>query len=87
VVRAYARRSPEIDRMILAGFVLALSTRRLGEVLLPLFGRPVSPGTVSRVAQRLDAAVAAFHARPLAGRHRALILDGVVLARCVVSGR
>jgi len=39
-VRAYARRSPEIDRTILAGFVLGLSTRKLGEVLL---GRPVSP--------------------------------------------
>ena len=43
VVRAYARRSPEIDRTILAGFVLGLSTRKLGEVLLGLLGRPVSP--------------------------------------------
>ncbi len=51
VVRAYARRSPEIDRTILAGFVLGLSTRKLGEVLLGLLGRPVSPATVSRVAR------------------------------------
>ncbi len=29
VMRAYARRSPEIDRTILAGFVLGLSTRKL----------------------------------------------------------
>ena len=65
VVRAYARRSPEIDRTILAGFVLGLSTRKLGEVLLGLLGRPVSPTTVSRVAKTLDAAVEAFHARPL----------------------
>ena len=36
VVRAYARRSPEMDRTILAGFVLGLSTRKLGEVLLGL---------------------------------------------------
>ena len=49
VVRAYARRSPEIDRTILSGFVLGLSTRKLGEVLLCLLGRPVSPTTVSRV--------------------------------------
>jgi putative transposase len=39
VVRAYARRSPEIDRTILSGFVLGLSTRKLGEVLLSLLGR------------------------------------------------
>jgi putative transposase len=85
VVRAYARRSPEIDRMILAGFVLGLSTRKLGEVLL-LLDRPVSPATVSRVAQSLDKAVEAFHARPLKGRYKALMLDGVVLARKTGAG-
>ncbi len=68
VLRAYPRRSPEIDRTILAGFVLGLSTRKLGEVLLCLLGRPVSAATASRLAQTLDAAVAAFHARPLEGR-------------------
>ena len=68
MVRAYARRSPEIDRTILADFVPGLSTRKLGEVLLALLARPVSPATVSRVAQSLDQAVAAFHARPLTGR-------------------
>ena len=86
VVRAYARRSPEIDRTILAGFVLGLSTRKLGEVLLSLLGRPVSPATVSRVAQTLDKAVEAFHARPLKGRYQALMLDGVVLARKTGAG-
>jgi transposase-like protein len=86
VVRAYARRSPEIDRMILSGFVLGLSTRKLGEVLLGLLGRPVSPTTVSRVAQTLDKAVEAFHARPLKGRYKALVLDGVVLARKTGAG-
>ena len=86
VLRAYARRSPEIDRTILSGFVLGLSTRKLGEVLLGLLGRPVSPTTVSRVAQSLDKAVAAFHARPLSGRYKALMLDGVVLARKTGAG-
>lgn len=86
VLRAYARREAEIDRLIAAGFVLGLSTRKIGETLLALLGRPVSPATVSRVAKTLDAAVAAFHARPLAGRYRALILDGVVLSRKTGAG-
>ena len=47
--------------MILAGFVLGLSTRKIGEARLALFGRPVSPATVSRVAKTLDTVVAAFH--------------------------
>ena len=86
VLRSYARRGPEIDRAILAGFVLGLSTRKVGEVLLALLGRPVSASTVSRVARTLDAAVAAFHGRPLGTRYKALMLDGVVLARKTGAG-
>ena len=86
VLRAYARREVEVDRLIAAGFVLGLSTRKIGEVLLPLLGRPVSPATVSRVAKSLDDAVLAFHSRPLGGRYRALILDGVVLSRKTGAG-
>ena len=81
VLRAYARRSPEIDRAILAGFVLGLSTRKVGEALLPILGRPLSPATVSTVAKQLDTVVAAFHARPLKDCYRVVMLDGVVLAR------
>ena len=86
VLKSYARRAPEIDRVILAGFVLGLSTRKVGEVLVPLLGRTVSAATVSRVAKTLDAAVAAFHRRPLQDIYKALVLDGVVLARRTGAG-
>jgi putative transposase len=86
VVRAYARRAPQIDRVILAGFVLGLSTRKVGETLLALLGRPVSHSTVSQVAKTLDAAVTAFHRRPLQNLYKALMLDGVVLARKTGAG-
>ncbi len=86
VLRAYARRTAEIDRAILAGFVLGLSTRKVGEVLLALLGGQVSPTTVSAVAKTLDAAVAAFHRRPLKNAYKALLLDGVVLARKTGAG-
>ena len=85
VLRAYARRTPEIDRVILAGFVLGLSTRKVGEALLAILGRPISAETVSRVAKTLDA-VAAFHRRPLKDRYKVLMLDGVVLARKTGAG-
>jgi putative transposase len=86
VLRAYARRTREIDRVILAGFVLGLSTRKVGEALLALLGRSVSAATVSQVAKTLDTAVAAFHRRPLHNRYQALMLDGVVLARKTGAG-
>ncbi len=81
VLRAYARREHWVDRVILACFVLGLSTRKVGEALLPLLGERVSAATVSRVARTLDAAVTAFHRRPLANRYRVLVFDGVVLSR------
>jgi putative transposase len=77
---AYARREKSVDRLILAAFVLGLSTRKVGEALLATLGERISATTVSRVAQQLDETVAAFHRRPLANRYRALLLDGVVLA-------
>jgi transposase-like protein len=86
VVRAYARRPEQVDRMILSCFVLGLSVRKVGEALLPILGRPISPATVSTVAKQLDAVVAAFHARPLKDHYRVLMLDGVVLARKTGAG-
>jgi transposase-like protein len=86
VVRAYARRARDVDRMILACFLLGLSTRKVAIALLPILGRPVSPATVSAVARQLDAAVAAFHRRPLRDIYRVLVLDGVVLKRKTGAG-
>jgi len=86
ILRSYARRPAHVDRLILACFVLGISTRKAAEALLPILGRPISPATVSAVAKSLDAAVAAFHARPITSRFRALILDGVVLSRRTGAG-
>jgi transposase-like protein len=86
VVRAYARRAPHIDRMILACFMLGLATRKVAAALLPVLGRKVSAGTVSAVAKSLDGAVAAFHRRRLKDGYWALMLDGVILARKTGAG-
>ena len=81
VVRAYGRRVGHVDRMILACFVLGLSTRKVAHALMPVLGESVSATTVSRVAKALDAAVESFHRRSLTKRYRFLIFDGVVLKR------
>ncbi len=81
ILRAYARRSKEVDRLILACFLLGLSTRKVGAALMTILGEKVSSATVSRIAKTLDAAVAAFHRRPLFNVYRALVFDGIVLSR------
>lgn len=86
VLGAYARRTRDVDRAILSCFIYGCSTRKVGKALVALLGERVSAATVSRVAKTLDAAVAAFHRRPLTSRYRALLLDGVVLARKTGAG-
>jgi transposase-like protein len=85
-VRAYARRAGHIDRMILACFVLGVSTRKVAEALIPVLGERVSPATVSRVAKQLDEVVRDFHRRPLRDCYQVLVLDGVVMARKTGAG-
>jgi len=86
VLRSYARREVDVDRLILGCFVLGLSTRKVAEALAPILRERVSPATVSRVAKVLDQAVAAFHRRPLSPIYPVLLLDGVVLARKTGAG-
>jgi len=86
VLRAYRRRAPQVDQLILACFVLGISTRKVAHALLPILGEPISASTVSRVARTLDTAVAAFHRRPLSRQYRFLIFDGVVLTRKTGAG-
>jgi transposase-like protein len=81
VLTAYARRSKEVDRLILACFLLGLSTRKVGTALCTILGEKVSPQTVSRVSRTLDEAVAAFHQRALSNGYRALVFDGIILSR------
>lgn len=86
IIKAYARREPDVDRVILSAFLLGLSTRKVGEALLPILGARVSPSTVSRIAKSLDEEVAAYHTRPLQDRYKVLILDGVVMSSRTGAG-
>ncbi len=86
VIAAYARRTKEIDHLILTSFLLGLSTRKVGVALLALLGEKVSPQTVSRVGKTLDHAVRAYHRRRITGTFRALILDGIVIKRRTGAG-
>jgi putative transposase len=86
VIGTYARRQQEIDQTILRCFLFGHSTRKVSKALLPMLGEQVSASTVSRIAKTLDKAVEAFHQRPLKDRYRALLFDGVVLARKTGAG-
>jgi len=79
VLEAYKRRSRSVDQLIMACFVLGMSTRKVSTALLSLLGEKVSASTVSEVAKRLDHAVRGYHRRKLGDGYRFLFFDGVVL--------
>jgi putative transposase len=79
VLEAYKRRSRSVDQLIMACFVLGMSTRKVSTALLSLLGERVSASTVSEVAKRLDHAVRGYHKRKLGDGYRFLFFDGVVL--------
>jgi putative transposase len=79
VLEAYKRRSRSVDQLIMACFILGMSTRKVSTALFSLLGERVSASTVSEVAKRLDQAVQEHHERQLEDGHRFLFFDGVVL--------
>jgi putative transposase len=79
VLEAYKRRSRSVDQLIMACFVLGMSTRKVSTALLSLLGERISASTVSEVAKKLDHAVRRYHGRKLEDEYRFLFFDGVVL--------
>ena len=79
VLEAYKRRSRSVNQLIMACFVLGMSTRKVSTALLSLLGERVSASTVSEVAKGLDQAVKEYHERRLSDTYRFLFFDGVVL--------
>jgi putative transposase len=79
VLEAYRRRSRSIDQLIMACFVLGMSTRKVSTALFSLLGERVSASTVSEVAKGLNQAVKEYHERRLLDTYRFVFFDGVVL--------
>ena len=75
----YQRHQTQVDNLIQGVFLAGVSTRRVGEVLGELLETNVSSTKVSRVCQRLDIQVQAYHQRPLIDEYQYLILDAITL--------
>ena len=75
VVGRYQRRTAEVDALLTEAYVHGVSHRKAGELTDALLGERVSRSTVSRVAKRLDAQVAALQQAPIVGEHPYLYRD------------
>ena len=79
ILPRFGRREAAVEDLICDAFLGGLSTRRVGEVLEPLLGEPVSASTVSQITKSLDAEVRLYHNRPLPTNIVYVFLDGIVL--------
>lgn len=75
----YQRHQAQVEDLMQDTFLAGVSTRRVGEVLNQLLETKISSTKVSRVCQRLDVQVNAYHQRPLIDEYQYLILDAITL--------
>jgi putative transposase len=85
-IRRYQQRTSEVDNLVRDVFLAGVSTRQVGKVLAPLWGKEISAQTVSRVVSSLDSAVKLFHNRFIWDDYQYLFLDGITLKVKGVNG-
>ena len=86
VIEAYQRREREVEEVVVMWLARGMSTRAVSDALRRCFGVVLSPGGVSRVVARVDAAMEAFRSRRLERPLRFLYLDGKWGKVCESSG-
>lgn len=76
----YQQRTSAVNSLITDMFLAGVSTRKVKEVLKPLYGQNViSASTVSAVTKVLDGAVEKYHRQAIGDTYRFLFLDGIYL--------
>jgi len=80
VLSRYARRPAHVTRLILACFLLGMSTRKVAKTLSIILGQTLSHQTVSTIATVLDGEVAQYHRRRLSNKYKSLYFDAVHLS-------
>lgn len=76
----YLQRTKDVDRIVKNMFLQGVSTRKVEEVLEPLWGsRAVSPTTVSNITKELDKEVFKYHNRKIKDEYQYLLFDGIYL--------
>ena len=81
VLFRYERRPAQVNQLILACFLLGMSTRKVARALSMVLGVVISHQTVSNIARVLDREVRRYHRRKLVNKYRFLYFDAVHLKK------
>src|SRR3954469_10508335 len=81
IIERYRRRETSVEEALIEMYLAGVSVRRVEDITEALWGTRVSPGTVSRLNQKIYGQLEAWRNRPITGEHPYVYLDGVVLKR------
>lgn len=80
IIDRYQRRTEKVNAMVMKMFLAGVSTRRVHEVLAPIYGKGmISASLVSRICKQLDAEVEKYHRRKISDDYVYLMVDGIFL--------
>lgn len=82
IIERYRRRESSVEEALIEMYVAGVSVRRVEDITEALWGARVSASTVSELNKKLYARLEEWLARPIAGSHRYVFMDGMWLKRC-----
>jgi len=81
IIERYRRREASVEEALVEMYLAGVSVRRVEDITEALWGTRVSPGTVSRLNQRIYRHIEAWRNREIVGEFPYLYLDGLILKR------
>jgi transposase-like protein len=81
IIERYRRRETSVEEALVEMYLAGVSVRRVEDITEALWGTRVSPGTVSRLNQKIYETIEKWRSRKIEGRHPYVYLDGIALKR------
>ena len=81
IIERYRRRESSVEEALVEMYLAGVSVRRVEDITEALWGKSISPSTVSELNQKIYAQIEAWRNRPIAGTHAYVYLDGIWLKR------
>jgi putative transposase len=81
IIERYRRREASVEEALIEMYPAGVSVRRVEEITEALWGARVSPGTISKLNQKVYKSIEAWRSQPIIEPFAYVYLDGVVLKR------
>jgi transposase-like protein len=81
IIERYRRRESSVEEALIEMYLAGVSVRRVEDITEALWGTRVSPGTVSKLNQKINGQIERWRNRPIDRTHPYVYLDGIVLKR------